>query len=166
MRLPGRAGMFVRYCRALVSHVRLLSLPEPWVPGSIAPSIVGVQVDEDALNLKIADLEDIAPAPCMRHSCTPLYAICGHSRRGPFYYHEISLHDVVEIGIVVADRLQDRAQISEQSLIFAPTSGKPPFWEIDLCVVGEQVKDVLAAIQPFQILERDGLTLLIGHGLL
>ncbi len=95
--------MFVPYCRALVSHTRLLSLTEPRVAVSIGPSVVGVQVDEDALNLEIADLEDIAPAPCMRHSCTPLYAICGHSRRGPFYYHSISLHDVVEIGIIVAD---------------------------------------------------------------
>src|SRR5450755_711710 len=94
---------------------------EPWIASGIGTGVVRIQVDKEALNSAIANLEDIAPTTCL-----PVAPIGDRSRTGPFHYHVISLNDVIEVGVVVANGFQECCCIGEKPFNLCLTIGQSP----------------------------------------
>src|SRR3954451_9435478 len=100
-----------RPCRRSPAAVIGSLAGEPRVTVPVGARVVGVEVDEAALDLEVADLEHVAPAAG---------APFGHARaprpvlvlavRGPLGHDRVAAgEDPVEVRVVVPDGLQPRA---------------------------------------------------------
>src|SRR5712691_3106622 len=78
-------------------------LLQPWVTLGVLASVVGVEVDEEPLDLEVADLEDITPATRVGHSRPPFHPSVRRARTRAFGDEHVSLADEVEVGVVVPD---------------------------------------------------------------
>src|SRR5580658_2510251 len=88
---------------------------EPRITGRIFPRIVWIKVDEAALYLPIANLEDVAPAAgaVLGSTGAPL-SIAMLAFAGAFAHDKVAAReDVVVLRIVVQDGFQRAADISE-----------------------------------------------------
>src|ERR1700733_2317510 len=113
----------------------LLDLGEPRIPSRVLAGVVGIQVDEAALDLPVADLEHVAPPPGapLRHASAP-GAILVLAVAGPLTDHDVAAReDPVEGRVVVADRPQRRADVAEHPADLLPAAGQPPLGEGNLC---------------------------------
>src|SRR3954454_6005122 len=160
-------------CRTF-SAANLGSLADqPWVAALVASGVVGVEVDEAALDLEVADLEDVAPAPGapLRYARAPRPVLVltvggplGDDRGAPG-------EDPVEVRVVVPDGLELRADVAEHLPDVLAPVGDPPLREHHLSIGGEQLKDAVsgrrhaAVVEGLQVLQRDRLALLVGHRL-
>src|SRR3954467_8953889 len=146
---------------------------QPWVAALVASRVVGVEVDEAALDLEVADLEDVAPA-----SGAPFWdaraprAVLVLAVRGPLGDDRVAPgEDPVEVRVVVPDGLQPRADVPEHLPDLLAPVGDPPLREHHLGVGGEQLEDAVpgrrhaGVVERLQVLERDRLALLVGHRL-
>src|SRR5207244_452790 len=91
---------------------------------------------------------------------------------GPLAHDHVgSREDPVELGEVMGDALQRRADLGDPPPDLVLAVGQPPLGEADLGVVGEQVEDAPAGrrdpavVEGLQVLDGHGLALLVGHGL-
>src|SRR5580765_4836854 len=146
---------------------------EPRVAVSVPAGIVGIEVDEAAMDLPIADLEHVAPAAGapLGNARTPGAVVVLAVARA-FADQDVAAREhPVEVREVVLDRLQRGAHIAEQLADPVAASGHAPLRKVDLRVAREQVEDRAAAggypavVERLQVLERDRLALLVGHGL-
>src|ERR1700675_2683717 len=89
---------------------------QPGVARGIGAGIVGVEIDEAALDLPIANLEHVAPAPgaVLGDAGAPL-AVLVLAVAGAFADHEITAgKDPVEVRVMMLDRFDGAADIAEQ----------------------------------------------------
>src|SRR6266436_3505844 len=152
---------------------RASALRQPGIPCCVTPGVVGVQVNEAPLDQKVPDLEDVAPpasAP-FRHAGPP----------GPVLVLPVAgaLHDenvragedVGEFGVVVLDGRHRAPDVGEQLTDLLLAGGQAPLGEHDLRVVGEEVQDAASGgrhpgvVECLEVLEGNGLALLVSHGL-
>src|SRR3954469_3061056 len=121
-------------------------LGQPGIPGGVVAGVVGVQVDEAALDEEVPDLEDVAPparAP-LGHAGPPR-AILVLTVTGALDDDQVRAgEEPGELAVVVLDRLQRASDIGEQSADVLLAGGQAPLGEHDLGVVGEQVQDASA----------------------
>src|SRR4051812_3961292 len=149
------------------------SLSQPGVAGGVLAGVVRVEVDEAALDEEVADLEHVAPPPSapLRHSGPPRPVLVLAVRRPLGHDRVAAGEDPVEVGVVVADRLQLRPDLPEHLPDLLAAVGDPPLRERHLGVGGEQLEDVVAGrrdaavVERLQVLQRDRLALLVGHHL-
>src|SRR3954471_17453980 len=146
---------------------------QPWVAALIASRVVGVEVDEAALDLKVADLEDVAPAPGapLWHARAP-WPVLMLAVRGPLGDDRVATgEDPVEVRVVVPDGLELGADVAEHPPDLLAPVGDPPLREHHLGVGGEQLEDAVpgrrhtAVVERLEVLERYRLALLVGHRL-
>src|SRR5262249_28176728 len=119
---------------------------QPGITRGVLAGVVGVEIDEAALDLPVADLEDVAPAAGtpFRHAGAP-WPIAMLASAGAFADHQIAAgEDPVEVRVIVADRLQGAADVAEQLADLVLAAGDAPFREIDLGIVGEEIEDAAA----------------------
>src|SRR4051794_24899513 len=117
------------------------------------------------MDLEVADLEDVAPAP------GPPFGPSGPPRTIPVPTVAGALDDddvtagkhVVELCVMVLDRLEHAPRLGEALLDLIDALGQSPFREVDEGVVVEQLQEVASAVQAHEVLEDDGLPLLVDH---
>src|SRR3978361_1526019 len=122
------------------------TLWQPGIAGGIPAGVVRVEVDEAALDQKVADLEDVAPSArsplgdAGPPGAVLVLAVAGVLRDDEGRPGE----DPGELRVVVLDRGQRAADVGEQlpDLIFA--ARQPPLGEHDLGVLGEEIQDAAA----------------------
>src|SRR3954453_2914194 len=149
------------------------TLGQPRVALRVLAGVVGIEVDEAALDLEVADLEYVAPASRgpVRHAGAPR-AVAGLAVARALRDDRVGAgEDPVEVGVVVADRLQRRADVAEQLSDLLLAVGEAPLGEVDLRVFGEEVQDAVAGrsdasvVERLEVLERDRSALLVRHRL-
>src|SRR5216683_385039 len=145
---------------------------EPWVALSVLGCVIGVKVDEAALDLPVADLEDVAPsASAPLGDPGPPGSVTVLTVAGALAHHDVGGEHPVEVGVMMDDRGDRAADIGKQLADALLARRQSPFGEVDLRIVGEQVQDAAAGrgdtavIERLQVLQRDRLALLIGHRL-
>src|SRR6266487_2161286 len=88
-----------------------LSMPsalfQPWVACRVGASVIRVEVDKHPLDFEVPDLKNIAPASGVRNSRAPLRAARRSAVARPLDHDRVTLADIIEVGVVVADRRQD-----------------------------------------------------------
>src|SRR3954451_8396589 len=98
----------------------------------VAARVVGVEVDEAALDEEVAHLEDVAPAPGVRHARAPLAVVVLAVARPLARERVAAAHDPVEVRVVVADRFEAPADRAEHLADLVPAVRHPPLREVDL----------------------------------
>src|SRR3954470_7972592 len=109
------------------------ALVEPGVAGGVLAGVVGVEVDEAALDEEVADLEHVAPASGapVRHAGPPR-AVLVLAVAGALGDDRVAAgEDPVERGVVVLDRLEGAADVAEQLADFGLALGDSPLREVD-----------------------------------
>src|SRR6266516_6263914 len=107
---------------------------EPGVAGGVVAGVVGVEVDEAALDLPVADLEDVAPATrspfggAGAPGAVGVLAVAGALAGEGVAAGE----DPVEVRVVVGDRLDGAADLGEQPADLVLAGRQAPFREVDL----------------------------------
>ena len=145
---------------------------QPWIAVGVGACVVGIEVDEAALDEEVAHLEDVAPAARVGHAGAPGAVLVLAVARALAGERVATAHDPVEVGVVVPDALQGPADVGEALSDRLLAVGQPPLGEVDLRVVGEEVEDArpgrrdAAVVEGLQVLERDRLALLVRHRLL
>src|SRR5215469_2302313 len=146
---------------------------QPGVALGVLGRVIGVEVDEAPLDLPVANLEDVAPAPGapLRHAGPP-WAVLVLAVARALARHEVAAgEDPVEVRVMVRDGLDRLADVAEELADLLLAVRQPPLREVDLRVVGEKVEDAAASgreaavVECLQVFEGDRLALLIGHGL-
>src|SRR5580704_2015406 len=142
-------------------HQHAQRLGEPRVPLGVFARVVGVEVDEAALDLPVADLEDVAPS-----AGTPLGdpgppgAVTVLAVAGALAYHHVGREHPVEVGVMVDDQGDRAADVGEQLADGLLAGRESPLGEVDLRVVGEQIQDAAAVrgdttvVEGLQVLQR------------
>src|SRR6476646_7474348 len=94
---------------------RLGPFGQPRVSLGVLARVIGVEVDEAALNLPVADLEHVAPAPRLPlGQAGPPRPVAVLAVTGPFAHdHVAAREDPVELRIVVTDRDDGAADVGE-----------------------------------------------------
>src|SRR5205807_922161 len=81
---------------------------EPRIARRVLAGVVGIEVDEAAVDLPVADLEHVTPPPCapLGHPGTPR-PVAMLAVAGPLAHdHVAAREDPVEVRVVVTDRLE------------------------------------------------------------
>src|ERR1700730_743992 len=145
---------------------------QPWIALGVLACVVGVEVDEAALDLPVANLEDIAPAAGTPFGHPgPPWSVTVLSVAGALAYHDVTCEHPVELGVVVLYRFDRAADIGEELADAFLARRQSPLGEADLGVVSEQVQDAVpgrgvpAVVERFQVFQRDRLALFVGHRL-
>src|ERR1700681_4082043 len=157
----------------LRSSTARLAAVQPGVAGGVLARVVRVEIDEAPLDLPVADLEYVTPAPGRRlGNAGPPRAVLVLSVAGPLADEHVSAgEDPVEVGVVVGDRLQGPAHVREELADLLLAAGQAPLREVHLGGVGKQGENAPAGRGPpavvecLEILHGHRLALLIGHGL-
>src|SRR5437879_8371772 len=114
----------------------------PRITAGVFARVVRVEVDEAALDLAVADLEDVAPASraMLRLAGLPWpVAVLADAR--PLDGERVrSGHDVIERVVVVEDRFERPAYIAEHPTDLVATLRDAPLREVDLGVLGKQLE--------------------------
>src|SRR4029453_16722232 len=146
---------------------------QPGVAGGVLPRVVGVEIDEHALDQEVADLEHVAPAArapvgdARAPGAVLVLAVAGALA----HQHVRAGEDPVELGVMVLDPLESGPDVAEQLADLLLARGDAPLGEVHLGVVGEQIEDAAAVrglaapVERLQVLDRHALALLVGHGL-
>src|ERR1700749_4163244 len=151
-----------------------LFLVQPRIARGVLSGIVRVEIDEAALDLPVADLEHVAPAAgtVLGHAGAPR-PVAMLALAGALAAHHIAAgKDIVEMRVVMQDRLQRAADVAEHLPDLLLAGGDAPFREIDLGVVGEEVENAAAVpglagtVERLEIVDDHRLSLLVSHGLL
>src|SRR5262245_12277978 len=108
---------------------------KPRVANRIEPGIVGIQIDETALNQEVSNFEYIAPASGMCHAGTP-GSIRMLSRAGSLDGERVAAgHDPIEGGVIMKDMLDQTAEVAEQPSDLALAGGEAPLGKEDLSIL-------------------------------
>src|SRR3954468_18661857 len=109
------------------------TLGQPRVALRVLAGVVGIEVDEAALDLEVADLEYVAPASRgpVRHAGAPRAVAVLAVARALRDDRVGAGEDPVEVGVVMADRLQRRADVAEQLPDLLLAVGEAPLGEVD-----------------------------------
>src|SRR4051812_29052952 len=163
----------LRRARSAGGHRAGMSVPgQPGVAGGVLAGVVGVEVDEAALDEEVTDLEDVAPAARTPFGYAgPPGAVLVLAVAGALGDDQVGAgEDPGELAVVVLNGLQRAADVGEQ-LADLLAGGQAPLGEHDLGVVSEQVQDAAAGgrrpgvVEGLEVLEGDRLALLVGHRL-
>src|SRR2546427_2006174 len=166
---PGRA----LYVNDAIVIGRSSSAREPRITSGVLARVVRVEVDEAALDLGVADLEDVAPAPraMLRLAGLPWPVAVLADARPLDGECVCSGHDVIERWVVVEDRFERPAYIAEHPTDLVATFRDAPLREVDLGVHGEQLEDAAAGfgdasvVEGLEVLERNCHSLRVCHRL-
>src|SRR5262245_34143337 len=147
------------------------TLGEPGVARGVLAGVVGVEVDEAALDLPVADLEHVAPAAgAVLGVPGPPGPVLVLAVAGPLHgQHVAAGEDPVELVVVVLDGLEGAADVAEHLADLLPAVGNAPLGEVDLGVVGEQVEDAAPVlghpgpVERLQVLHDQRLAVVVGH---
>src|SRR5713101_8554651 len=115
---------------------------QPGVAFGVPSCVVGIEIDEDSLDLPVTDLEHVAPpaGPPLRHAGSPR-AILVLPVAGTFAHDYVAAgKHPVDVRVVVLDVLDRAAHVGEQLADLFLTGRQAPFGEVHLSVVGEQVR--------------------------
>src|SRR5580704_1114721 len=157
-----------------VTVVQALLVLQPRIPRRVLSGVVGIEIDEAPLNLPVANLEHVAPAPgaVLRRTGAPR-PVAMLTLTGAFAHHEVAAReDEVEVREVMFDRLDGAADVAEHLPDLFLAVGNTPFRKIDLRVLGEQIQDAAPVpglsrpVEGLEIIDYDRLPLLVGHRLL
>src|SRR5688572_25985988 len=170
---PAEAGHYDDGCSVLWHRLRRIASAsrEPVVTRRVETSVIGIEIDEAALNQEVADLEDIAPASRMRHTGAPRPVLVFTGARTLDGEDVRAGHDPVERGVVVQDRFDPAAEIREELPDLLLAGRQPPLREEHLRIVGKEVENTAAGgrhplvVEGFQVLQCHRLALLVGHRL-
>src|SRR6202020_605878 len=123
-----------------------LRAAQPRITLGVLGRVVGVEVDEAALDLPVADLEDVAP-PARRplRYPSPPRAVLVLAMAGALADDDVAAgEDPVEVRVMMGDRLEGRPYVGEELADLLRAIRQPPFGEVHLRVFGEQVQDASA----------------------
>src|SRR5467141_5297104 len=144
---------------------------EPGIALGVEAGVVGIEVDEAALDQEVANLEDVAPAARVCDAGAPL-SVAVDTGACSFTGERVGTgHDPVERGVIVQDALDKSTKIGEQLTDLFLAGCQAPFWKENLCIVGKQVEDTLPrrcdslVVECLQVFQRDRFSLLVGHRL-
>src|SRR5882672_48811 len=151
--------------------IQMKSARKPRIARRVLAGVIGVEIDEAALDQPVANLEHVAPAPrAPRGHIGAPRAVAMFAVARALADDKIGAGEhPVEIRVVVRDRLQCGADVAEQLADLLPAGGDAPFREIDLRVAREQIEDRTAVrcgaavVERLQIFECHRLALLVGH---
>src|SRR2546428_6601474 len=116
---------------------------EPGIALGVEAGVVGIEVDEAALDQEVPDLEDVAPAARVCDAGAPL-SVAVDTGACAFTGERVGTgHDPVERAVIVQDALDESTKIGEQVTDLFLAGCQAPVWKENLCIVGEQVEDAL-----------------------
>src|SRR6185503_7894708 len=100
---------------------------EPRVALGVSAGVVGIQVDEAALDLPVTDLEHVAPpaGAGLGHPGAPR-AVAVLAVAGALADDHVAGDHPVEVGVVVGDRLECAADVAEEPADLVAAVGASP----------------------------------------